>query len=680
MRSNLLANETSPYLLQHRDNPVDWRPWGAAALEEARAAGKPILLSVGYAACHWCHVMAHESFENDAVAETMNTLFVNIKVDREERPDIDAIYQSALALLGQQGGWPLTMFLTPDGEPFWGGTYFPPEARWGRPGFPDVLHRVAEIFRDDKETIDKNREALLGRLTQMSQTERDGTTLRHDSIEQVAEKMIGSIDFEKGGMAGAPKFPSPPIYRMFWRAWQKTAEPNYKRAVITLLNRMSEGGIYDHLGGGYARYSVDDRWLAPHFEKMLYDNAQLIELLTWAWQEDRNPLFKRRIYETVEWLKREMIAKNGAFAATLDADSEGEEGKFYVWSAQEIADLLGTETEFFAQYYDVTVAGNWEGKTILNRLQLPETPDEYVESRLEPLRQQLFDAREPRIRPGWDDKVLADWNGLMIAALANAGAAFNEPGWITLAEQAMESVARDLAARSVASDARLHHSFRRGQAKQEGMLDDYANMARAALLLHDVTGKKNYMDMARDWTVTLDDHFWDKETGGYFYTADDAEALIVRTKNAIDNAVPAGNGVMVEVLARLYLLTGEEPYLDRAQELVMSFSPAASSQAPAHCTLICGMDYLLHADQVVVIGDRAAEDTKALLRSVFETSLPNRLLHVVAPGEALGAHHPAHGKAQVDGAATAYVCRGTACSLPVTDPGAFKTALKRGVD
>ncbi|MFN3230641.1 MAG: thioredoxin domain-containing protein [Alphaproteobacteria bacterium] len=673
MSENLLSQETSPYLLQHQDNPVHWRAWGPDALAEAKAANKPILLSVGYAACHWCHVMAHESFEDEAIAAVMNDLFVNIKVDREERPDIDTIYQSALALLGQQGGWPLTMFLTPDGEPFWGGTYFPSEAKWGRPGFTEVLQRVSGIYHTDSETIEKNRSALVDRLNQMASNERDGTTLRHDSVEQVAEKLVRGVDYELGGLNGAPKFPNPPIFRLFWRAWQKTGDQNYRRALTVMLDRMSEGGIYDHLGGGYARYSVDDRWLAPHFEKMLYDNAQIIELLTWVWQEDRNPLFERRIRETVSWLEREMIAENGAFAASLDADSEGEEGKFYVWSAAEIADLLGAETDFFAHVYDVSEAGNWEGKNILNRLNLGETPDEVTEARLEPLRQRLLEARALRIRPGWDDKVLADWNGLTVAAVANAGAALGDARWIRIADQTLEALVEDLSR----PDSReiLNHSFRNRTAKHDGMLDDYANMARAALIVFELTGNRAHLESAVGWVQTLNDHFWDNENGGYFYTADTAEALIVRTKNALDNAVPAGNGTMMEVLARLYFVTGDQAYRDRAEELAMSFSAAASQQAPSHSTLICGMDYLLHADQIAIIGNREDEDVQALLDVVYTTSLPNQSLQVIGTDEVLGAHHPAYGKAQMDGKATAYVCRGTVCSLPITDPNALREQL-----
>jgi uncharacterized protein YyaL (SSP411 family) len=678
MTRNLLDQETSPYLLQHKDNPVHWRPWGTAALAEAKATNRPVLLSIGYAACHWCHVMAHESFENPAIAALMNELFVPVKVDREERPDIDAIYMSALHLLGAQGGWPLTMFLTPDGEPFWGGTYFPPESRWGQPGFTDILRRIDEVWRTERETIDQNRLALVQRLELMASSANDGSSLRQDSVEQLAAKLINSVDFSKGGLSGTPKFPNPPIFRLFWLAYRKTGEPSYKRAVDVLLDRMSEGGIYDHLGGGYARYSVDDRWLVPHFEKMLYDNAQILELLTAAWLDDRNPLFEQRVRETVGWLQREMVAANGAFAATQDADSEGEEGKFYVWSAAEIEEFLGVNADPFASVYDVSPRGNFEGHNILNRLHLKEKPDWRTEELMASLREILFTVRDARVHPGWDDKVLADWNGQMIAALAAASTAFDEPGWLALAEQAFAAVLRDLGRIGGDGNARLLHSYRAAKAQHEGMLDDYANMARAALALHEATGAETYLTQAQAWARTLDAWFWDAETGGYFFTAQDAEALIVRSKHASDNAVPAGNGTMVEVLARLALLTGDTACRDRVEALVASFASAVAGQAPSHATLLAGFDLLLNADQIIIIGDRNEADTQAMLRAVFDASLPNRVLQVVADTSALPAAHPAQGKRRTGGRATAYICHGQTCSLPIDDAATLRGLLLSG--
>ena len=457
--TNRLAAETSPYLLQHQHNPVDWRPWGPEALAEAQQANKPILLSVGYAACHWCHVMAHESFEDDATAAVMNALFVNIKVDREERPDIDQIYMNALHLLGEQGGWPLTMFLTPKGEPVWGGTYFPKEARYGRAAFTDVLREIARLFAEEPDRILKNRDALMARLAEKARPH-GKVVVGLAELDRVADGIARAIDPQNGGLRGAPKFPQCALFELLWRAGERapaeesptrTAAPALLGRVLLTLEHISEGGIYDHLGGGFSRYSVDEHWLVPHFEKMLYDNAQLLELLAVAHARTGHPLFRERAAETVGWLAREMTTPEGAFSASLDADSEGEEGKFYVWSLAEMEAVLGAEdTAFFAAQYDVTPEGNFEGHNILNRLKdLPRSmespgpaPDEAA--RLAMLRGKLLEEREKRIRPGLDDKVLADWNGLMIAALANAGALLGEPGWIAMAARAFRFIAADM--------------------------------------------------------------------------------------------------------------------------------------------------------------------------------------------------------------------------------------------
>ena len=429
---NRLAQATSPYLLQHKHNPVDWWTWGPDALAEAKRTKKPILLSVGYAACHWCHVMAHESFEDEATAQVMNELFVNIKVDREERPDIDQIYMNALHILGEQGGWPLTMFLTPQAEPVWGGTYFPKESRFGRPAFVDVLREVARLFREEPGQIEQNRAALLSRLAEKARPA-GKVTIGLKELDAAAMQIGNMFDPINGGLRGAPKFPQPAILEMLWRAGLRTNDARFFETVEHSLERMCEGGIYDHLGGGFSRYSVDERWLVPHFEKMLYDNAQLLELLALAYQRSGNALFATRARETVEWLKREMTTKEGAFSASLDADSEGEEGKFYVWSKNEIIELIGPEAgEFFARHYDVTDEGNFEGHNILNRLKnVPRS--EADEARLASLRAILLEARAGRVRPGLDDKVLADWNGLMIAALVNAGIILEEPSWLEMA-------------------------------------------------------------------------------------------------------------------------------------------------------------------------------------------------------------------------------------------------------
>ena len=382
MDKNRLGEETSPYLLQHRDNPVHWQPWGEATLAAAKAADRPILLSIGYAACHWCHVMAHESFENPAIAARMNELFVNVKVDREERPDLDQVYQHALALMGEQGGWPLTMFLTPEGEPFWGGTYFPPEARWGRPGFPQLLEAISEAYRAKRDDVAKNVTALRDALQRLGQPE-PGGALTRGRLDPIAERLLRETDQINGGIGTAPKFPQCGIFELLWRAWQRTRQPAYRDAVVKALDAMCQGGIYDHLGGGFARYSTDARWLVPHFEKMLYDNAELVDLLTLVWQETKNPLYRQRVEETLGWVEREMMTTGGGFASSLDADSEHEEGKFYVWSKAEIDAVLGTRAALFNRHYDVTSEGNWEGRTILNRIASPELADDATEARID---------------------------------------------------------------------------------------------------------------------------------------------------------------------------------------------------------------------------------------------------------------------------------------------------------
>ena len=673
MDRNNLDRETSPYLLQHKDNPVHWQPWGPAALAQAKEADKPILLSVGYAACHWCHVMAHESFENPDVARDMNELFVSVKVDREERPDIDSIYQTALALLGQQGGWPLTMFLTPGGEPFWGGTYFPTPARYGRPGFSDVLKAVSRTFHQSKEKIEQNRAALNTALRQLSAKESAGQVA--SNLGDVAAKaLIQQVDFRFGGIGQAPKFPHVPDLELLWRAHLRGLDREAGRAVLVSADAMAQGGIYDHLAGGWARYAVDPYWLVPHFEKMLYDNAQLIDLLTLLWQATKSPLYRRRLAETVRWVLAEMTNRDGAFCSSLDADSDdgsghAEEGAFYVWTEDEVDTVLGADAALFKQWYDVTADGNWEGKTVLNRSASGEA-SEAVETRLAELRGALLRARAGRPRPGLDDKVLADWNGLMIHALAKAGAAFGEAAWIAAAERAFAWIARTMGDKD-----RLWHSARDGRFVKLAMIDDYAAMARAALALHEVTGRDDYLDHARIWCRSADIHYWDDTAGGYFFTADDAEALIVRTKTAIDNATPSGNGTMVGVLARLFYLTGETAYRDRAEAIARAFAGDVNQNPFAHAVLINNLEILNSCVQTVVIGELEAAGTRALAEAVAQTCVPNMLLSLIEPGGNLPKGHPAQGKVQQGGVPTAYVCQGPVCSVPLTEPEALRQVL-----
>jgi uncharacterized protein YyaL (SSP411 family) len=663
---NRLARETSPYLLQHKHNPVDWWPWGTEALAEAKRANKPILLSVGYAACHWCHVMAHESFEDAETAKVMNDLFVNIKVDREERPDIDQIYMSALHHLGEHGGWPLTMFLTPDGEPFWGGTYFPKTARYGKPAFADLLREIERVFRQEPQSVEQNRSALMARLAESARPQ-GRVTIAAADLDRAADQLARVIDPVNGGMRGAPKFPQAMMLECLWRAGERTNTARYSAAVELTLARICEGGIYDHLGGGFSRYSVDERWLVPHFEKMLYDNALLLELLAVAYLRSGSELFRRRARETVTWLAREMTTQEGAFCASLDADSEGEEGKFYVWSLDEVTAALGQEdAEFFAAHYDVTAEGNFEGHNILNRLKHVSRSAE-DEQRLAALREKLLNVREKRVRPGRDDKVLADWNGLMIAALVNAGLAFGEPLWVEMAARAFLFIDAKMS-----HGDRLGHSWRAGKLMVPGLASDHAAMIRAALALHEATDEHAYLECALDWQATLDRHYANPNNGGYFLTADDAEGLVVRPSATTDEATPNPNAVAAQNLIRLALFTGRHAWRDKADGLFAGIAPSAAENLFAHLALLNALDLRLRAAEIVVTG----EDERAGELLVAARKLPFLDRVVLHASHALPAEHPAHDKIKAAAHSAAFICIGETCSLPVSEPDALAAAVR----
>ncbi len=671
MALNRLSEETSPYLQQHKDNPVHWWPWCQEAFEEAQRLDKPVLLSIGYAACHWCHVMAHESFEKEDTAALMNELFVNIKVDREERPDVDTLYMTALQELGEQGGWPLTMFLTPDGMPFFGGTYFPDVPRYGRPSFKQVLENVARVYATEKETIQQNTAYLKQRLTPRLNYGQ-APEFSEEQLAAVASKFIGAIDPTNGGLRGAPKFPNTTIFHFLWKAGLRYGLKTCIEEVKNTLLHICQGGIYDHIGGGFARYSVDERWLVPHFEKMLYDNALLIELMTEVWKETQSDRLKARVAETIGWIERDMLVPGGGFAASYDADSEGVEGKFYVWTAAEITDVLGNgeQAAIFAQVYDVTEGGNWEGKTILNRLNALALLNRNEEQALDEDRAKLFEVREKRVKPGWDDKVLADWNGLAIRAIAKAGDAFRRPEWIALAAKAYDFVLQTMFA-----DGRLFHSFRQGKLRARATSADYANMISAALALYQITGEKRYLDDARSWTEIMNAHY-SADGGGYYLAADDASDLIMRPLSASDDAVPNPNAAMLQNLADLCTLTGEASYMQRADALLEAFQGAAQSQSIAYTGLLSGALTLIAPQHIVIAGDRTSEDAEAWRKALSEVSLPNALIQWIADGEALPASSPAAGKGATGGKITAYVCIGQRCSPPVTGPDLLKENLK----
>jgi uncharacterized protein YyaL (SSP411 family) len=658
-RTNRLAAETSPYLLQHQGNPVDWWPWGPQALAEAKRTDRPILLSIGYAACHWCHVMAHESFEDDATAAVMNELFVNIKVDREERPDIDQIYMNALHHLGEPGGWPLTMFLNSDGEPFWGGTYFPKTAQFGRAAFVDVLREVNRVFRDEPARVAQNRSALVARLKDRGEA-KSAVTIGPSELNNIAESIARATDPVHGGLRGAPKFPQCTMLEFIWRAGLRTGDERFFKTAQLALTQMSQGGIYDHLGGGYARYSVDEKWLVPHFEKMLYDNAQILDLLALDYALTKNPLYRRRAIETVGWLSQEMLVEGGGFASSLDADSEGEEGRYYVWSLAEVQEVLGADdAAFFAAKYDVTAGGNFEGHNILNRLNAStDTPEDAA--RLAPLRDKLQQRRSTRVGPGLDDKVLADWNGLMIAALANAAVAFERPGWLTLAKTAFAFIAR-----AMTRDERLGHSFRAGALLFPGLASDYAAMIRAGIALHEATGEGGWLAQAVKWQHVLDAHHANAD-GGYFLTADDAEGLIIRPHATVDDAIPNHNGLIAQNLVRLAVLTGDDTWRAKADAMFTAILPRAADNLFGHLSLLNALDMHLTASEIVVVGQGGEAD--ALLSVARGLPHANRIVLHASGGAALSDNHPAKAKLAAVSGTAAFVCRGQSCSLPVTTP------------
>jgi uncharacterized protein len=664
---NRLAQATSPYLLQHKHNPVDWWQWGPEALAEATRSNRPILLSVGYAACHWCHVMAHESFEDEATARVMNELFVNIKVDREERPDIDQIYMSALHLLGEQGGWPLTMFLTPNAEPVWGGTYFPKESRYGRPAFTDVLQEVARLFREEPDKIEQNRAALLARLSEKARPQ-GKITLGLKELDGAATQVGNMFDPVNGGLRGAPKFPQPGILEMLWRAGLRSGDARFFETVEHSLERMCAGGIYDHLGGGFSRYSVDERWLVPHFEKMLYDNAQLLELLALAHQRSGNPVFRERAFETVGWLEREMTIQEGAFCASLDADSEGEEGKFYVWSKQEIEEVLGPENAaFFAAFYDVSTQGNFDGHNILNRLNdLPRSIED--EHRLAMLRPMLHKKRETRVPPGLDNKILADWNGLMIAALVHSGIILDRPGWLALAKRAFDFVAQQME-----RDGRLGHSWRAGKLIFPGLASDFVAMIRAALALYEATGESDYLARALSWQQAFDAHYADPDTGGYYLSADDATDLLLRPHSTADDATPNPNAVAAQNLVRLAVFAGDERWRAQADRLIEGILSAAERNLFGHIGLLNVLDLRLRAAEIVVTGPDADRFAQAALKLPY---LDRIVLRAGSAAE-LPATHPAQEKLKAAEGNAAFVCVGETCSLPVTDAAQIAGAVAK---
>lgn len=658
---NRLAKETSPYLLQHDTNPVDWFPWGDEAFNEARTKNKPVLLSIGYAACHWCHVMAHESFEDDTIAGLMNANFVNIKVDREERPDIDRIYMDALHVMGEQGGWPLTMFLTPDLKPFWGGTYFPPESKFGRPSFSHVLSELARIWQTEPDKITTNTEALLDRLRAPApaSTHPDPD---HQLLEQMIQQLISAVDVHNGGIGQAPKFPQGPVFQLLWSAHLTNPTQGYDAPVWLTMNKISQGGIYDHLGGGIARYAVDAKWLVPHFEKMLYDNAQYVTLLCKMHNSVPNDLFRQRIDQTVGWLLSDMQTENGLFASSYDADSEGVEGKFYCWSKSEIDRLLTESTRYlFNEIYDVSEHGNWEHTNILNRTDHVDrlSPDD--EDTLTQARDILLAHRQSRIAPGWDDKALTDWNALTVIALLNASVTLDDKALEKAALKTLEKLQSHLR-----KDGRLYHSFRNTQVRSHATADDYALLISAALTAYEVTLDWKWVEQANSLIGEAIDYYLDRDDNAFAMAPRDATDLIIRDKYANDDVTPNANATMVINLWKLSVYLNNPDYQAIAEAVFEWLKPNMTRNPFACPTAWLAFIALAEQTQFILVGNRDEKSFAELHKACLKVSSPNQLIMQVNKNARLPQHHPASGKTGLDEPAV-FMCRNQTCNLPVTN-------------
>lgn len=679
--TNHLINETSPYLLQHAHNPVDWFPWGDEALEIARREQKPILLSIGYSACHWCHVMEHESFENESIARLMNDNFVNIKVDREERPDLDQIYMSAVQMMTHHGGWPMTVFLTPEGLPFYAGTYFPPEDRYNIPGFPRVLISVADAYRERPEDVQQTAASVLSELKR-SATGQESTELLTTALLDTAYRgMIKNYDSTNGGFGGAPKFPPAMSLEFLLHTFYRTGNQQAMEIVAHTCRKMAEGGIYDQLGGGFHRYATDARWLVPHFEKMLYDNALLARLYLHHHQVSHDQESRVIAEGILDYVVREMTDSAGGFYSTQDADSEGVEGKFFVWSKDEVKELLGEgAAALFAAYYNVTDAGNFEGENILNvtrSLQEVSNAENVttkpITETLEAARKVLFAAREKRVKPARDEKILTAWNGLMLASFAEAAAILNRPDYLEVARKNAQFILAKLR-----RDGLLLRTYKDGHAKLNAYLKDYAFFIDGLVTLFETSGELQWLEEARTLTATMIEEFWDDEEGAFFFTGRSHENLIVRSKDFFDNATPAGNSVAAEILLRIGLLTDDADYQRRAATILRSMASTVQRYPSGFGRLLCALDFYLGSPkEIALVGEPGTLETQALQEEIWSRYLPNKVVAQVSPGDKkAGDLVPlVRQRPQVDGKTTAYVCENFVCKTPTTDPRELASQL-----
>jgi uncharacterized protein YyaL (SSP411 family) len=656
-------------LLQHADNPVDWYPWGKEALHKAKTEDKPIFLSIGYSACHWCHVMAHESFEDERAAAILNEHFISIKVDREERPDLDRIYMSAVQAMTGGGGWPMSVFLTPEGQPFYGGTYFPPTPRHGLPSFTDVLLAVADAWQNRRQELVEGGQRLVAAIKRQSAIGANSKpeTLSPETLSVAFENLWQRFDRTHGGWSDAPKFPQPMALEFLLRYHYVTGDRLALQMVTQTLEAMARGGMYDQLGGGFHRYSVDAQWLTPHFEKMLYDNAQLARVYLHAWQVTGEPFYRTIAEEILDYVVREMTDPGGGFYSAQDADSEGEEGKFFVWTSAEIRDVLGQEAEAFMADYGVTEAGNFEGKSILEFVGHMSQRTELAEAR-----RKLFEVREQRVHPGRDEKVLTSWNGLMLAAFTEAARVLNRDDYRQIAEGNADFLLRELRR----ANGRLWHTWKDGEAKINGYLEDYTHLIEGLLELYQTTFEPRWYRAARELAEAMIEHFSTPD-GGFFDTSDDHEKLITRPRELQDNAVPSGNAMAALGLLRLAGLAVEPRYAELARSSLAPMQPMLGRYPLGFGQWLTALDYALsHPREIAIIGDPDAADTRALLDVSIIGYRPHQVLALGVPDSEMAVVPLLQNRSQIEGRATAYVCLNFACRSPVTDPAALRTLLE----
>ena len=679
--TNRLINETSPYLLQHAHNPVDWYPWGEDALAKAKSENKPILLSIGYSACHWCHVMEHESFENEDIATLMNENFVNIKVDREERPDLDQIYMNAVQMMTHHGGWPMTVFLTPEGVPFYGGTYFPPEDRYNMPGFPRVLISLAEAYRERPNDVAETAASVVKELERLSIARESSDLLTPELLDSAYRGIVKNYDPVNGGFGGAPKFPPAMSLEFLLRTYHRTGQPQALEIVSHTCRKMAEGGIYDQLGGGFHRYSTDARWLVPHFEKMLYDNALLSRLYLHYYQLTREEWARGIAEGILDYVVREMTDPAGGFYSTQDADSEGEEGKFFVWTKGEIESILGEEdARLFSTYYNATENGNFEGKNIPNVTRsLDEVAAEVnvtrerLEEALKRSRAKLFEVRERRIKPGRDEKILTAWNGMMLASFAEAAAILDRQDYLEVARRNARFVLDNLRVNGL-----LLRTYKDGKTKLNAYLEDYAFLSDGLLTLYEVSGELDWFEETLAIVNKMIEEFWDEEEGGFFYTGKSHEALIVRSKDYFDNATPSGNSVGAEVLLRLATVTDNEDYRRRAVLILRQVAEPMRRYPSGFGRSLCALDFHLGTPkEIAIIGDPQLNETRVLRREVWQHYLPNKVVAQSAIGDGRSAEliPLLRDRGLINDRPTAYVCEHYVCREPVTESAKLSSQL-----